>query len=296
MTSPKEKTLRISGLAYGRKGIALMTASLLFSMIEPRIVNAQSNPWQSASGTIYETGSTVGIGTTSPTELLDLGSGGFVGTLIFPASDTTSGLAGFTLKSREAGGYTRQWTIDTAPAGGGWGVPPNSFSIWDYPGNFGSGSCCNERFTILLSADGAAAPPPVVIDGSGNVGVGTTSPQYPLSVNGTVQAKEVIVNTGWSDYVFDKDYRLAPLDEVAGYVNENHHLPGIPSAREVEGKGISVGDIQAELLAKIEELTLYMIEADARNARLEKETRQMQRRITELESHSGASRRKEEAR
>jgi hypothetical protein len=74
------------------------------------------------------------------------------------------------------------------------------------------------------------------IDSSGNVGIGTVAPQYPLSVNGTIQAKEVIVNTGWSDYVFDPGYRLKPLCEVAAY-----HLPGIPSTKEVEEKGDSGG-------------------------------------------------------
>jgi hypothetical protein len=88
-------------------------------------------------------------------------------------------------------------------------------------------------------------------------------------VNGAVQAKEVVVNTGWSDYVFDADYRLAPLDEIADYVRTNHHLPGIPSAAEVAEKGVSVGDMQAKLLAKIEELTLQMIAAEKRIRELE---------------------------
>ena len=117
---------------------------------------------------------------------------------------------------------------------------------------------------------------------AGNVGIGTLSPQYPLSVNGTIQAKEVLVNTGWSDYVFDSNYRLAPLPEVAAYVAENHHLPGIPSAAEVAEKGISVGDMQSRLLAKIEELTLHMIQTEKDVAQTRQENRELKERLEKL--------------
>ncbi len=93
----------------------------------------------------------------------------------------------------------------------------------------------------------------------GNVGIGTTNATYPLTVNGAVRAKEVIVDTGWSDYVFEKSYRLAPLSEVEQRINEDHHLPGIPSAQEVTEKGISVGQMQAKLLAKMEEMTRFFL-------------------------------------
>jgi hypothetical protein len=116
----------------------------------------------------------------------------------------------------------------------------------------------------------------------GNVGIGTTNPTNTLSVNGIVQAKEVLVNTGWSDYVFDSGYRNRPLAEVAAYIRENHHLPGIPSAKEVEEKGVSLGDMQAKLLAKIEELTLHLIQADQQN-------RDLQDRIERLEARGPAA-------
>src|SRR5258708_10193471 len=99
---------------------------------------------------------------------------------------------------------------------------------------------------------------------SGNVGIGTTTPGYPLTVNGAVRAKEVIVDTGWSDYVFEKSYRLAPLSAVEQRIKEDHHLPGIPSAQEVNEKGISVRQMQPQFLATMEEMTLYMIEQKKR--------------------------------
>jgi hypothetical protein len=100
-----------------------------------------------------------------------------------------------------------------------------------------------------------------------------------LSVAGAIQAYDVTVNNTWADYVFDSDYRLAPLTEVADYIKDHHHLPDIPSAEEVQQKGVSVGDMQAKLLAKIEELTLYMIQAEERNNRLEKENQDLRREM-----------------
>jgi hypothetical protein len=93
----------------------------------------------------------------------------------------------------------------------------------------------------------------------GNVGIGTANPSHKLSVNGAMRAKEVIVDTTWSDYVFADGYRLPPLAEVEAYIKAENHLPGIPSAQEVADQGVSVGEMQAKLLAKVEELTLHLI-------------------------------------
>ncbi|WP_462252127.1 autotransporter outer membrane beta-barrel domain-containing protein [Ferruginibacter sp.] len=95
---------------------------------------------------------------------------------------------------------------------------------------------------------------------TGNVGIGTLNPTYKLSVNGDIRTKEVVVETGWADYVFDKKYKLAPLEDVEKFIQQNKHLPNIPSAKEVAEKGLHVGDVQKRMMEKIEELTLYMIE------------------------------------
>jgi len=105
----------------------------------------------------------------------------------------------------------------------------------------------------------------------GSVGIGTTIPSEKLSVNGNVRAKKVIVSqTGWPDYVFAPAYKLRPLNELAAFIQKNQHLPDMPSAKEVEEKGISVGDNQALLLKKIEELTLYILQQENRIRLLEK--------------------------
>jgi len=96
---------------------------------------------------------------------------------------------------------------------------------------------------------------------SGNVGIGTTNPQNKLDVNGTIRAKELKATlANWSDYVFNDDYKLASLNEVESFIKENKHLRGIPTTKEVISDGVNVGEMNALLLKKIEELTLYMIE------------------------------------
>lgn len=117
------------------------------------------------------------------------------------------------------------------------------------------------------------------ITASGNIGIGITSPSEKLSVNGNVRAKKIIVSqTGWPDYVFDPAYKLKPLSELAAFIQKYQHLPDMPSAKEVEEEGISVGDNQALLLKKIEELTLYLIEQNKKIDYLMKEN-------TKLKNH-----------
>ena len=121
----------------------------------------------------------------------------------------------------------------------------------------------------------------------GNVGIGTTNPVHKLAVNGTIKAKEIIVETtGWSDYVFADNYALAPLTEVEAHIKEHKHLPGIPSASQVAEQGVSVGDMQARLLAKIEELTLHQIAQEKRAREQEKRLANQDSRIEALEAEN----------
>ena len=79
--------------------------------------------------------------------------------------------------------------------------------------------------------------------------------------DGLLQAKEVKVTlSGWPDYVFGEDYKLISLGETEQFIKENGHLPGVPSAQEVEERGLSLGEMNARLMQKVEELTLHVIE------------------------------------
>jgi hypothetical protein len=82
-----------------------------------------------------------------------------------------------------------------------------------------------------------------------------------LTEDGLLQAREIKVDVAsWPDYVFDGNYVLMPLDEVAAYIEQFEHLPGVPSACEMEQEGMNITQTNVLLLEKIEELTLYMIE------------------------------------
>ncbi len=100
----------------------------------------------------------------------------------------------------------------------------------------------------------------MVIDKNGNVAIGDFMPQNKLDVNGVIRAKEVIVETGWADYVFDENYKLRSIDEMAEFIKENKHLPNIPAASEIESKGLKVGETNKAMMEKIEELALYIIQ------------------------------------
>ncbi|SFW68210.1 hypothetical protein SAMN02927921_03275 [Sinomicrobium oceani] len=113
---------------------------------------------------------------------------------------------------------------------------------------------------------------------NGNVGIGTITPDSRLSVNGVVHSKEVKVDlNGWSDFVFKKDYALPTLEEVEQHILEKGHLRDIPSAEEVSENGILLGEMDAKLLQKIEELTLYIIS-------LHKKMEQQQQEIDKLKN------------
>lgn len=119
---------------------------------------------------------------------------------------------------------------------------------------------------------------------SGKVGIGTYNPgDYELAVNGEIRAKEIKVETGWSDFVFADNYQLMPLDKLANYIKANRSLPGIPKEKEVLKEGVALGEMQAKLLAKVEELTLYVIDQNKEIRELKKENEELKERISTLE-------------
>lgn len=143
----------------------------------------------------------------------------------------------------------------------------------------------------------------------GNVGIGTITPGVKLDVNGTTYSRKIFVGipdantaahmsssnllavngaaiftkatvqlvSNWPDYVFSQTYKLSPLDSLKRFIQLNKHLPEIPSTSEVAKNGIDLGNTQALLLKKIEQLTLYVID-------LNEEIERKNKKIQELES------------
>ncbi len=160
----------------------------------------------------------------------------------------------------------------------------------------------NDSFAVRTdqNTDGTVDHLAMVIKASGDMGIGTSSPSEKLEVagnaliDGEIYSKKVKVSTNpgnWPDYVFEPNYKLQSLSELEKYIQANKHLPEVPSAIEVKEKGQDLGEIQATLLKKVEELTLYMIEQNKKqeslkdrlntleqeNIQLKKELRQLRK-------------------
>lgn len=118
----------------------------------------------------------------------------------------------------------------------------------------------------------------MIMTASGNLGIGTNKPAEKLSVKGNIRAQEIkIETTNWPDYVFKPEYKLTSLAQTELFIQENGHLPEVPSAKQIEEEGLSVGEMNKLMMKKIEELTLHLIEK-------EKAMNEMEKRLKQLEN------------
>ena len=215
----------------------------------------------------------LGIGTGSPQEKLHVnGNGQFDGTVTINKNSTRPivlGPLGMIYSQGESGGWA-------------FGHHAKSATGTDFGGFGFLGSDNSLDYFYIGSWYGN--PSLVALPNGGNIGIGTSAPSEKLSVNGNIKAKKVIVSqNGWPDYVFDSSYSLRSLSEVETFITKYKHLPEIPSAKEVEEKGLSIGDNQSLLLKKIEELTLYLIQLKDQNKKSTNEIIQLRKRIEKLE-------------
>jgi len=190
----------------------------------------------------FPTSGSVGIGTTTPLAKLEVRGGSL---LVKNLSNTEGESLPMISQSLSFGNYTTYGTsINTLTESAGF----NSYALQFFT---------QETYLAELKEK-------MRISANGNVGIGTTSPQAKLAVNGNILATEVKIKTDIAvpDYVFEPDYKLISLAEIEGYIKENKHLPEIPSAKQIKEDGLDVAAINLLLLKKIEELTLHLIEKD----------------------------------
>ncbi|MNQ59996.1 hypothetical protein D3C85_742620 [compost metagenome] len=146
------------------------------------------------------------------------------------------------------------------------GGDARSFSIRHFMNN---PDFVNNLYPVIVGT--GSGDQPLILDAA-RIGIGTSNPDTKLAVNGTIHSKEVKVDMlGWPDYVFKKEYNLPTLQEVEKHINEKGHLENIPSEEEVLENGINLGEMNAKLLQKIEELTLYTIEQNKQIKQLKNE-------------------------
>ena len=122
---------------------------------------------------------------------------------------------------------------------------------------------------------------------NGKVGIDTTyvPDGYALAVNGKVMMEEaqVMLSDNWPDYVFAEDYDLMPLTTLEAEIETLGHLPGVPSAEEVEENGHALGKMDAILLEKVEELTLHLIDMNKEMTKLRERNEALETRLSEVE-------------
>ena len=211
-------------------------------------INGQPRLYHSGNALVsyyYDQGHLFGIGKGSETQYMVLG-----------AERSAAGDAYFELVGQKDGGSTR--FTRTAGLNGSFFINNNGIGEFTMStsGRFNINTTSTTRLTILSG---------------GNVGIGTLNPSERLSVNGNIVAQKVrVTQTGWPDYVFKDNYPLLSLPDLQAFIQKNKHLPEVPNEQEIVEKGLDLGEMNAVLLKKIEELTLYILQQDKRIETLEK--------------------------
>lgn len=191
----------------------------------------------SSPGPSNNTTGNVGIGTTTPSQKLEIAHNDATGGIVLNHISGTSSKSEIKFNK----GVTELWAIGNDFDNNG----TQTFYIWN----------------------NASTSAPLLINQNGQVGIGGVIPTlsnlgYKLYVDGGIVARDVKVTSGpFPDYVFASNYKFMTIYELENYLKLNNHHPNFPSAAEIEkNKGFELGDMQVKLVKTIEEQTLYIID------------------------------------
>lgn len=212
------------------------------------------------------TNTNVGINTASPQGSLDINANGNIPVIRGNGGYIPTGLR-FIDDSYTQQGNVKEWAI--------------------WKGNQWAKGLAFMRYDAVDYCATGICDAPLFLHDNGNIGMGSLNPDAKLTVKGKIHAEEIKVDLNVpADYVFQKyytgasslkpEYTIPTLEDVEKFTKENNHLPNIPSAKEIQEKGLNVGEMSNLLLQKIEELTLYTIEQN-------KLIKEQQKRIEALE-------------
>lgn len=236
-----------------------------------QIGNGINNSSRSNAVTVLENGK-VGIGTVSPAYMLTVKND-----INVDNANANAGTVANTLKfggnnTGESVGSNRTTAINQ------WGL--------DFYTNYANRMCIANNGYVGI---GVTSPNSNLhVAGQVVIGSSTTTPAtgYQLSIEGKAICEEmkIQIKAGWPDYVFDKSYKLLSIDDLEKSVQQNKHLPNIPSAADIiADKGFELGDMNRRLLEKVEELTLYMIDMNKQNKRLQQNNQLLEERLAAIE-------------
>lgn len=229
----------------------------------PNRIAKFTGPSQLGDSQLWDDGARVGIGTTSPAAAFFLDVNGDTrlnGNAEVSTSLNVGGAA--TIATNASIGGNAQVTGNAAVGG-------NASVSGDL--DVSSDAHVDGRVTIGTSSTPGALGP-------------VSTAAYHLFVEGGILTEEVLVRSGWADYVFEPGYVLPPLEEVATFIERNGHLPGTPAAAEIEANGLPLAENAVRQQEKIEEIFLYLIELKKEVQTLQTENQALRERLNALES------------